>query len=156
VLPDLQVYCCFGTAPLLHAVQRRIALDPLLRGRVHLLGRVPHDRIEQLMRAADFFVLGSHREGSGYSLIEALACGLPPVVTDIPSFRSLTGDGIVGALWQCGDPRELCQALLSLASKPQPTIREAVRAHFDAELSCTALGRKLHAMYQDLLQRQQI
>ena len=51
------------------------------------------------MRAADLFVLGSHREGSGYSLIEALACGLPPIVTDIPSFRSLTGAGVVGALW---------------------------------------------------------
>jgi glycosyltransferase involved in cell wall biosynthesis len=155
-LPELQVYCCFGTAPLLHAVQRRIAVDPLLRGRVHLLGRVPHDRIEQLMRAADFFVLGSHREGSGYSLIEALACGLPPVVTDIPSFRTLTGAGMVGALWRCGDARALCHALLSLATKPQPTIREAARAHFDAELSFAALGQKLHAMYQDLLQRQQI
>ena len=77
-------------------------------------------------------------------------------MTDIPSFRSLTGAGIVGALWQCGDPRELCHALLSLATKPQPTIREAARAHFDAELSFTALGQKLLATYQDLLQRQQI
>jgi glycosyltransferase involved in cell wall biosynthesis len=155
-LPELQVYCCFGTAPLLRAVQRRIAADPLLRGRVHLLGRVPHDTVEQLMRAAVFFVLGSHREGSGYSLIEALACGLPPVVTDIPSFSSLTGAGTVGALWQCGDPRELCRALLSLTTKPQPMIREAARARFDAELSFTALGRKLRAMYEDLVQRQQI
>ena len=45
------------------------------------------------MQAADLFVLGSHREGSGYSLIEALACGLPPVVTDIHAFRTLTGCG---------------------------------------------------------------
>ena len=62
------------------------------------------------MRAADVFVLGSHREGSGYSLIEALACGLPPVVTDIPSFRSLTAAGAVGALWPCGDARALGDA----------------------------------------------
>ena len=41
-------------------------------------------RVEELMRAADIFTLGSHREGSGYALTEALACGLPPVVTDIP------------------------------------------------------------------------
>jgi glycosyltransferase involved in cell wall biosynthesis len=155
-LPELRVYCCFGTAPLLHTVQRRIGADPLLRGRIHLLGCVPHDRIEQLMRAADLFVLGSHREGSGYSLIEALACGLPPVVTDIPSFRTLTGGGNVGALWRCGDSREFCQALLSLATKPQPALRRATRAHFDAELSFSALGRKLYAMYEDLLQCQQV
>ncbi len=91
MLPELRLWCCFGAAPLLPAVEERIAADPRLRDRVQLLGRVPHLRIEQLMCAADIFVLGSHREGSGYSLIEALSCGLPPVVTDIPSFRALTG-----------------------------------------------------------------
>jgi glycosyltransferase involved in cell wall biosynthesis len=41
-LPELRVCLCFGTAPLLRAVQRRIAVDPVLRDRVHLLGLVPH------------------------------------------------------------------------------------------------------------------
>ena len=153
VLPGLQMYCCFGVAPLLREVQARIAQDPLLRERVHLLGRVPHERVQHLMRAADLFVLGSHREGSGFSLIEALACGLPPVVTDIPSFRSLTGAGAVGALWPCGDPRALCAALLSIAAHVSPAGRAAVRTHFEHELSFDALGSKLAAMYQDLIAR---
>jgi glycosyltransferase involved in cell wall biosynthesis len=153
-LPGLQLYCCFGSAPLLRAVQDRIAADPNLRDRVHLLGRLPHERIELLMRAADIFVLGSHREGSGYSLIEALACGLPPVVTDIPSFRSLTNAGSVGELWPCDDSRALCQALLSVAARSKSELRAAVRAHFERELSFGALGAKLTAMYEDVLARQ--
>jgi len=153
VLPELRLYCCFADAPLLRAVQARISADHRLRGRVHLLGRVPHERIELLMRAADLFVLGSHREGSGYSLIEALACGLPPVVTDIPSFRSLTGAGAVGKLWPCGDPHLLCQALCSMARHLGPETRAAVRLHFERELSSRALGRKLAAMYEDALTR---
>jgi glycosyltransferase involved in cell wall biosynthesis len=153
-LPRLQLYSCFGDAPLLHAVQQRIATDPQLRDRVHLLGREPHERIELLMRAADLFVLGSHREGSGYSLIEALACGLPPVVTDIQSFRSLTAAGAVGMLWPCGDSRALCDALRSIAGRVGGEMRCAVRAHFDRELSFDALGSKLGAMYEDVLQRQ--
>lgn len=153
VLPDLQMCLCFGTAPLLPAVRRRISGDPHLRGRVHLLGRVPHAHVEQLMRAADFFVLGSHREGSGYSLIEALACGLIPVVTDIPSFRSLTGGGTVGMLWPCGHAHKLCDALVSMAARPQRDARAAARAHFQAQLSFGALGRKLNAVYEDLLLR---
>ena len=153
-LPRLHLYCCFGNAPLLRAVQGRIASDSRLRDRVHLLGRLPHERIELLMRAADIFVLGSHREGSGYSLIEALACGLPPVVTDIPSFRSLTKDGSVGKLWPCGDSRALCEALLTVANCPGAALRAAVRIHFDAELSSNALGMKLTAMYADVLARQ--
>jgi glycosyltransferase involved in cell wall biosynthesis len=152
-LPGLRLYCCFGTAPLLRAVQRRIAEDYLLRGRVHLLGAVPHESIELMMRAADLFVLGSRRESTGYSLIEALASGLPPVVTDIPSFRALTGEGEVGRLWPCGNADALCEAILSVAARTGSAMRAAVRAHFDRELSIGALGRKLAAMYESMVRR---
>lgn len=153
MLPALRLYCCFGVAPLRRSVEERIAGDPQLRGRVQLLGRVSHERIEQLMRAADIFVLGSHREGSGYALIEALACGLPPVVTDIPSFRALTGAGAVGRLWPCGDGEALGTALQSVAAAACDEQRRAVRAHFDRELSFDALGAKLAAMYRDIIRR---
>jgi glycosyltransferase involved in cell wall biosynthesis len=152
-LPGLRLHCCFGSAPLLRAVQDRVARDPRLRSRVQLLGRVPHERIELLMRAADIFILGSHREGSGYSLIEALACGLPPVVTDIPSFRSLTGSGRVGMLWPCEDSHAASDALQSIAGRLGSDMRAEVRAHFDRELSRDALGVKMAAMYEDVLKQ---
>lgn len=152
-LPALQLYCCYGGAPLLRAVQRRIIDDPLLIGRVHLLGRVPHRQIEQLMRAADLLVSGSHREGSGYSLIEALACGLPPVVTDIPSFHALTGGAYIGALWSPGDADALCEKLIAVAAQPRLHMRAATREFFERELSFEAVGRKLAAAYQDLVER---
>jgi glycosyltransferase involved in cell wall biosynthesis len=153
-LPELRLFCCFGVAPLLARVVERLAADPRLRGRVHLLGSVPHARIEQLMRAADLFVLGSHHEGSGYALIEALACGLPPVVTDIPSFRALTGAGRVGSLWPCGNSHALAEALRVLAARSAAgALRGAVRRHFERELSFGALGSKLGAMYADVLER---
>jgi glycosyltransferase involved in cell wall biosynthesis len=152
-LPGLQLWCCFGTAPLLREVRRRIASDPPLAGRVHLLGPMPHAYVEQLMRAADFFVSGSHRESTGYALIEALACGLPPLVTDIPSFRALTGDGAVGQLWRAGDALSLCSALSRLSAPAAPADRAAVRAHFERELSLEALGRRLTAVYADLAAR---
>ena len=152
-LPALQLYCCYGTAPMLRAVQRRIIDDPLLIGRVHLLGRVPHPEIEQLMRAADLFVSGSHREGSGYSVIEALACGLPPVVTDIPSFRTLTGAGSAGALWPPGDAGALCDKLVAVAKQPRAKARAATREVFERELSFEAVGGKLACAYRDLIER---
>jgi glycosyltransferase involved in cell wall biosynthesis len=152
-LPGLQLWCCFGTAPLLRQVRRRIASDRRLDGRVHLLGPVPHARVEQLMRAADFFISGSHRESTGYALIEALACGLPPLVTDIPSFRALTADGAVGQLWRAGDAPSLCSALLGMSGRAAPVHRAAVRAHFERQLSFEALGRRLVAAYGDLLAR---
>lgn len=144
-LPGLQLWCAFGSAPLLDEVQHRIQHDPQLSERVHLLGKVAHAHIEALMRAADLFVSGSHSEGSGYALLEALACGAVPVVTDIPSFRALTGNGRVGKLWPCGDVARLAEALVSTAaSRPTP---EQVRVHFDAALSFAAVGRQWAAAY---------
>ena len=155
-LPDLQLWCCFGTAPLQAPVQRHIDADPHLRNRVHLLGKVAHERIETLMRAADLFVLGSHREAMGVSVMEALACGLPPVVTDIPSFRALTRNGTVGALWPCDDIDALSKALLSVARRPRQETRAAVRAHFESKLSFAAVGRALVAAYDRLLERKNL
>jgi glycosyltransferase involved in cell wall biosynthesis len=149
-LPDLQLWCCYGSAPLLQPVQHRIDTDPLLRSRVHLLGEVPHEHIQQMMRAADVFVSGSRLEGSGYALIEALACGLAPVVTDIPSFRSLTGEGRVGSLWTCGDARSLSRALLDVASRPRAALRSEVRAFFDRSLCFDAVGQTLANVYGEL------
>src|SRR4029079_8491073 len=109
--PGLQLWCCYGASPLLGDVRARISSDPRLRERVHLLGHVPHERIEALMRAADVFVLGSHREGSSFATIEALATGLTPVVTAIPSLRALAGDA--GSYWQPGNSASLSAALVS-------------------------------------------
>jgi glycosyltransferase involved in cell wall biosynthesis len=138
-LPDLHLWCAFGNAPLLAEVQQRIARDPGLAGRVHLLGKLPHAQIQRLMQAADVFVSGSHGESCGYALLEAMACGVTPVVTDIPSFRTLTGMGRVGELWPCGNASRLAEALLRTARHTSPA---KVRAHFDQALSFEAVGRQ--------------
>ena len=107
--------------------------------------------VETLMRAADLFVLGSHREGSSFSLIEALATGLTPVVTDIPSLRTLTGNGAVGALWRCGDAQSLTEALTRAAPRVGAAERARTRQHFDANLSHQAVGRGFAAAYESLI-----
>jgi glycosyltransferase involved in cell wall biosynthesis len=139
-LPGLRFWIASGTSPLLGEVRERIRSHPQLEGRVHLLGKLPHAEVEALMRAADVFVSGSHNESCGYALLEALACGAVPVVTDIPSFRALTGDGAVGRLWPPGDAERLAQALVEAASPRTPAAQ--VRAHFDATLSFEAVGRR--------------
>jgi glycosyltransferase involved in cell wall biosynthesis len=151
-LPKLRLWCCFGTAPLLAQVRARIAADARLEDCVRLLGQVPHARVEQLMRAADIFVLGSQREGSSFALIEAMAAGLFPVVTDIPSLRALTGAGAVGILWPCGDTEALADALVHAARRLGAEERVRVRAHFEQFQSPAALGRRFSAAYRQLVE----
>ncbi len=97
-LPDPHLWYCYTDNPLEKAVRERISAEPELSERVHLVGAVPHDQIEHHYQASDFLLSGSRNEGSGYSVIEALACGTTPLVTDIPSFRRITGNGAAGGL----------------------------------------------------------
>lgn len=67
------------------------ALGPV-SSRVHLHDAVPHAEIAAWYRATDVVLSTSHREGSGYALIEALTCGCRPVVSDIPPHRAIVND----------------------------------------------------------------
>lgn len=149
-LPDLRVWCCFHEAPLLDEVRARVAASPVLSRCVRLLGRRPRQEIEQLCRAADIFLSTSRFEGSGYALIEAIACGAAPVVSDIPSFRALTDGGAIGALAPVGDAEAFARALVAVASRPRAAQRRAVLDHFRRDLSFERVGRRLAEIYAAL------
>ncbi len=149
-LRDPHLWCYYSQAPLLEEVQRRLALDHRLAERVHLEGQVPHQRVEALLRSADFLVSGSRSEGSGYAVIEAMACGTPPIVTDVPALRRITGGGSVGALVPPNDARAMGKALVTWSRRDRVPLREAVRDYFERELSFEALGRDLRAAYRTL------
>jgi glycosyltransferase involved in cell wall biosynthesis len=152
-LPDAALTMIYGAGDLLPAVQARLRDSPLLAARVRLAGRVPHDLMPAFYSAADVFVLGSHHEGSGYALIEACACGLPPAVTDIPSFRVTTAEGSIGALWTPGDASGFADALVNVAQRDRLTSRERVIDHFSRALSWTAVARAATAAYADVIAR---
>lgn len=150
-LPDLRVWMCYRYAPLLEQVRARIANYAGLAARVHLLGEVPYPGIETYFQAADFLVQASHREGSGFGVIEALACGTTPLVTDIPSFRRITGAGAFGALVPTENPAALAGAIRDWSAGDRVEQRRRAREHFQRELSFDAIGRQLRRAYQEIL-----
>jgi glycosyltransferase involved in cell wall biosynthesis len=141
----------YAAAELETEVRRKIAGTPALASRVRLIGRVPRQEIPAYFSAADIFVLGSHREGSGYAAIEALACGAILALTDIPSFRTLTADGDVGVLWRPGDVQSLVEALSRAESLVSASARLASRTLFDQRFSWPALGRRAMEIYEEVL-----
>jgi glycosyltransferase involved in cell wall biosynthesis len=150
-LPSLHFWCFYTEAPLLGDVRARIAADRMLSDRVHLMGSVPHEDVEQLCRAADLFLSGSHSEGSGYALIEALASGVTPIVTDIPAFRAITGEGTVGALVSRADSEAMARSLVELAALDRAELRQKARAHFERSLSFNVLGQRLREVYETVM-----
>jgi glycosyltransferase-like protein len=105
-----------------HARAAALGLD----GDVRVLGPVEDAELEALYRAADVFALPSTKEGFGLAVLEALAAGLPAVVSDLDVFRGFLGDGDSALLAPAGDPGALAGALVRIAR--EPALAERLRA----------------------------
>lgn len=88
--------------------------DTTLRTRVQFLGY--RSDVPALLRAADIFVLPSHREGMPRSIIEAMLSGLPVVATNIRGAREEVVEDETGYLVPVQDPAGLARALSKLAA----------------------------------------
>lgn len=144
-LPGARVIMVFGDDTLIETVEHRVRGSALLAGTVTLAGRVQRDEMPNYYGAADVFVSGSHFEGSGYALIEAMSAGLVPVVTDIPSFRAIAGDG--RARWAPGDADDFARVLIEACGADLEAQRAAVKARFNRALSWEAIGARTVAEY---------
>ena len=147
-LPDARVVMVFGDDTLITAVDERVRASAVLRDRVTLAGRVSHDEMPNYYSAADVFVSGSHSEGSGYALIEAMSAGVVPVVTDIPSFRVIAGDA--GARWLPGDGPAFADALRKICAGNLDEERARVALQYDRVLGWDAIARRTIGEYQAL------
>lgn len=92
-----------------------------LDGRVRFLGF--RQDLERWMQAADAFVLSSLWEGLPLALLEAAACELPIVATDVPGTREAVEQLGTGRLVAPGDPAALAGAMRELTVRPQRELR---------------------------------
>jgi len=99
-------------------------------GLVSWLGHV--DDMAGLLGSVDVVVLPSHREGLPRTLVEAAACGLPLITTDVPGCREVVSDGVDGLLVPRGDSKALAQAIRRLQDDPELARRLGVAARLKA------------------------
>ncbi len=90
---------------------RRLAAELDLEGHVLLPGATPHEEIATWLQAADLFCLATANEGRPNAVMEALACGVPVVTTDVGGNREIVEPGRDGLLVPFGDGPALERAL---------------------------------------------
>jgi colanic acid/amylovoran biosynthesis glycosyltransferase len=121
-----------------------------LAGHVTLLGTRSEPEIIALLQEADVFVLASVGQGEAWPnvVMEAMACGLPVVCSNIGSTAHMITHGVDGLLIEQGDERALAEALKSLAEDIDERRRlgEAARRRAAQEFD-------LHQSVQRLLER---
>ncbi|MBN1264757.1 MAG: glycosyltransferase [Anaerolineales bacterium] len=87
-----------------------------LSDRVFFAGRIGLEDLPGYYRAADVYCSSSTCDGSSISLLEAMACGLPALVSDIPGNREWVLEGENGWLFPVSDPGRMAEAIMTAAS----------------------------------------
>ena len=82
-----------------------------LADRVHFLGPLPPDELKWALSAADVFVLATRNEGWANVFLEAMACGLPVITTDVGGNAEVVCRAELGTIVPFGDAVALQQAL---------------------------------------------
>jgi glycosyltransferase involved in cell wall biosynthesis len=146
---DFKLYMIYGTFEMESEVKKFISGNGM-ENNVQLVGRVQHQDLEDWYSAADYFIAASHYEGSGIAMCESMACGCIPIVTAIPSFRTMIKEGNCGYLFQPGNADELLTILLNLNFSEKERLKEKVLEQFNNELSLKAIGRKIERIILNL------
>lgn len=120
-------------------------------GRVRFLGKIPLSEIPEAYNAADVFLMPSiHPEGLAYTLIEAMACGLPAIATSLGgNIETLKGCGL---LVRHSDPGAMAAAMLELAADAgkRGAMGRACLARARAEFSAAAAEQALNRIIEGL------
>ncbi len=133
---------------------RSLSIQFGLESRVRFLGFEPD--VLPWMQAADAFVLSSRWEGLPMTLLEAGACALPAVATNVPGSREIVVHGETGFLANVGDSATLRGAMtrmMRLTPEVRTSMGQHARRRILKHFSLDNVLDRWEEVYRDLLQR---
>jgi glycosyltransferase involved in cell wall biosynthesis len=130
----------------------RCAAEAGLADRVRFLGHQAPEAVRALLPAGDLLVLPSRMEGLPYTILEAMAAGLPVVSTRVFGIPEAVVDDETGILVAPGDGDALTHALEILLGDASLRVRmgAAARARFEAHFTLHRQASVMTALYEEL------
>jgi len=132
---------------------RKKTMKQIDEGSVKFLGDVPHKDVAKYLNTSDIYISTSLSDGTSASLLEAMTCSLPPVVTDIPANREWIQDGWNGCLIPTRNVSQLVQKVIWIAEKEKNRLEigrnasETIRTKVDWQRSMSALNNSIMRCY---------
>ncbi len=149
IFPVKLVIC--GDGPARQSLEKQV--DQLgLREVVEFKGFIDNRKLWRLMKSSDLFCSLSNYEGMPNSVIEAMACGCPLVVSDIPAHREiLTADSALFV--DPKDPEGITNAIELAFSNPNLTKKRAEIAKAIAQRFCiSSMAKRYEEVYHQVLE----
>jgi len=137
--------------PFLEKMVEELGLERVVK----FIGRVDNRDMPMYLNASDLYVSSSLSDGTPVSLLEAMACALPVVVTDVPSVLEWVKDGYNGLVVPRQTVSELAEAIIHLL-KDEELAREMARRNYeiareraDWEKNFTKLEGMYHTLHTE-------
>lgn len=94
----------------------QLVKDLNIEERCEFLGRIPHDKVTEILHSFDIYAALSESESEsfGVAILEASACGLPVVVSDAGGLPEVVEDGVTGIVVPRNDPESAMNAIFAL------------------------------------------
>ncbi len=125
-----------------------------IRECVEFAGKVPHERIQDCMNQAEVFVHPSLSEGFPVTIIEAMACGLPIVATNVGGIPNIVEEGVNGYLVNAKSPDEMAERILFLLQNDEMRERMSANNREKAELfTWDKIAIRVEDEYQQVITR---
>ena len=141
------VLVMLGDGPLLEACRQQAENG---KADVQLPGYV--DNVSSYLRAADFFVSASHSEGLPNTVMEALASGLPVVLSDIQAHREILNQSSRPVqFFDVGDSTEMAKALDSVLKEDRKELQQAARALIKSQFTASSVSKNYQALYDEII-----
>ncbi|MBC7830038.1 MAG: glycosyltransferase family 4 protein [Chitinophagaceae bacterium] len=147
--PTARLYIIYHTSELKYEIDQFCERENL-QNIIQMIGAVTHEEMIYWYNSADFIVSGSHYEGGGVAVCEAMSCGCIPIVTNIQSFRKITGPGKCGILYEPGNDKELLTSLVKTKDMDIQAERAKALEQFKEELSFEAIAKKINQLLASL------
>lgn len=125
------------------------AAETTVEGSIHFLGY--RTDVEKLLRAMDVFVMASIAEGMPGALLEAMAAGVPCIVTRAGGLPEVLNNGEFGTLVAAEDADALAEAMIKSAAQPErnrPEMTEKARRRVLDEYSHDVIIQRLENIYE--------
>jgi L-malate glycosyltransferase len=132
-----------------------LAHDLEINDKIHFLGK--QERVNELLPLADLMLMPSQLESFGLAALEAMACRVPTIATNVGGVPELIDDGISGLLYPVGDVNAMAEGAIRLLKDRErlevmrDNARKTARSRF-----CATLVLPLYVKYYEQILGHQI